>query len=132
MDWIATYNDSSEYSSDDHTWESLPSEGFIKLMITLPAGGKMQMSGWDFYAVENLSNGIKLSYWKDVVANDINGDPIDEPALNKGASRCFFNDGTAEGISYVDAVDIYTGIPEASIKAGKWVTDELAVELGIL
>jgi hypothetical protein len=132
MYWIATYDDKSEYSSKDYKWEDLPAEGFIKVIITLPAGGKMQVGGWDFYALEDLKNGIKVSYWKDVVSNDINGDPLEEPRLNQGANRHFYDDGTADKIAYVDAAEIYTGIPEISIKKGKWVTDELAKELGIL
>lgn len=132
MDWIATYSDKTEYSSNDHVWESLPSNGFIRLTIILPAGGRMQVNGWDFYALKDIENGIKVSFWKDTVANDINGDPINEPALNKGGNRHFYDDGTADKPFYVDAEEIYAGIPETFIKAGVWVTDELAKELKVL
>ena len=132
MNWKATYDDKSEYNSDEHKWEDLPSEGFIKLIITLPAGGKMGVSGWDFYALEEIEKGLKVSYWKDVVANDINGDPIEELYLDKGGFREFFDDGSANDVTYHDAIEVYEGIPETAIKAGRWVTDELAKELGVL
>lgn len=132
MDWSAVYKDKTLYSSDSHAWENLPSEGFIKLIITLPAGGKMGVSGWDFYALEILDNGLKISFWKDVISNDINGNPLYEPYLNKGGNRHFYNDGTADKIEYLDASIIYEGIPASFIKKGIWVNDELAKELGVL
>ena len=132
MNWTALYDDKTEYNSGNHKWEDLPSSGFIKLIITLPAGGKMQVSGWDFYALKKLKNGIRIAYWKDTVANDIDGVPMHEPHLDKGGVRYFFDNGTANKVIYHNAVDIYTGITATDIKAGKWVTDELAKEMGIL
>ena len=132
MTWEALYNDWSEYNSTDHNWEDLPADGMIKVTITFPSGGKMVISGWDFYALEEVESGIKASYWKDTISNDINGDPIDEPYLNKGATRTFFNDGSATGIEYQDADIIFDSIPSNAIKAGRWVEDSIAHEMGIL
>ncbi len=135
MYWEAIYNNKIRYigyAGEDNLWENLPSHGFIKLIITLPAGGKMGISGWDFYALEILDNGLKISFWKDKISNDINGKPMEEPYLNKGGNRHFYNDGTADAIKYEDASIIYKGIPKELIKTGVWVSDELAKELGIL
>lgn len=132
MEWKAVYKDRSIYDSKTHLWKDLPSDGFIKLIITLPAGGKMGVSGWDFYALETLDNGLKISFWKDIISNDIDGNPIYEPALDKGGYRCFYDDGTANTVEYYDASIIYKGIPKSFIKNGIWVDDELAKELGVL
>ena len=132
MDWEATYSDKTVYSSQNYSWEEIPDIGFIKLDITLPTGGKMVSSGWDFYALEEIENGLKVSFWKDTVANDINGNPIEEPYLNKGGNRHFYNDGTADNIEYKDAEEIYKDIPVSLIKKGVWVSDDLARELKVL
>ena len=132
MLWKAIYSDGVEYNSSAYDWVSLPNENFIKLTITLPKGGKMGVSGWDFYALEKLENGLKVSFWKDVIANDINGIPIHEPYLNKGCVREFYNDGTANKVEYFDADVVYKNIPKNLIKAGIWVEDDLAKELGVL
>ncbi len=132
MNWKAVYSDKKIYNSKEYSWEDLPSKGFIKLIILLPAGGKMGISGWDFYALETLDKGLKVSFWKDTISNDINGKPIHEPNLNKGGNRHFYNDGTADKIKYEDASIIYDGIPKSFIKSGIWVKDKLAKELGVL
>ncbi len=132
MEWEAIYSDRSIYTSKDHLWETLPKDGFIKLIITLPAGGKMGVNGWDFYALETLDDGLKISFWKDTIANDIDGNPIHEPNLDKGGNRHFYDDGTADTIKYEDAPIIYKGISDNLIKAGIWVKDDLAKELGVL
>lgn len=132
MHWEAVYKDRSRYNSKDHKWSNLPKKGFIKLIITLPDGGKMGVSGWDFYALETLLSGLKVSFWKDTIANDINGNPIHEPRLNQGGNRHFYDDGASDTIKYEDASIIYNGISENLIKNGVWVNDELARELGVL
>lgn len=132
MNWEAIYSDKKRYKSKDFLWKDLPKKGFIKLIITLPAGGKMGVSGWDFYALQTLKNGLKISFWKDTVSNDINGKPVHEPYIDKGGNRHFYNDGTADTIEYKDASIIYKGIAANLIKDGLWVTDKLAKELGVL
>jgi len=132
VNWEAVYNDRKIYASKDHLWENLPKNGFIKLTIILPKGGKMGISGWDFYALEILDNGLKISYWKDTISNDINGVTMHEPYLNKGGNRHFYDDGTSDTIKYEDASIIYNGISDNIIKVGVWVNDELAKELGVL
>lgn len=130
--WVATYKDKSQYSSEEYEWSDLPADNFIKLIIMLPAGGRMLVSGWDFYALKLLPNGLRISYWKDVIANDIDGNPMYEPYLDKGGFREFYDDGTANAVTYTDADIIKKDIPGIDIKAGIWVPDELAKELGIL
>lgn len=132
MYWEAVYKNKKRYNSKDYLWKDLPKKEFIKLIITLPKGGKMGVNGWDFYALQTLKNGLKISFWKDKIANDINGKPIHEPNLNRGGNRHFYNDGTADRIEYKDAEIIYQGIPKQLIKDGIWVTDKLAKELGVL
>ena len=132
MNWEATYIDESVYKSSEFAWQDLPKENFIKVIITLPEGGKMQVSGWDFYSLEDLDNGIKISFWKDTFANDIDGNPIFEPRLNQGGNRHFYNDGSSDKPEYLDASIIYNGIPNSIIKNGIWANDELAKKLGVL
>lgn len=132
MYWEAIYSDRSTYNSEMSLWDDIPKEGFIKLIITLPQGGRMGINGWDFYALERLDDGIKVSFWKDKIANDINGKPIQEPYLNKGGNRHFYNDGTADSVEYKDVSIIKKGIPKKLIKHGIWVNDELARELKVL
>ena len=132
MEWKATYSDESEYLSEITNWEDLPATGLIKIFLIFPSGNMVTINGWDFYALEAITKGIRATYWKDTFSNDINGDPLHEPLLNKGVTRSFFDDQTGTEISYKDASTVKSGITANLTKKGEWVTDTLAKKMGIL
>ena len=134
MEWKATYSDGSEYTSQAYKWNELPALGTIKVFLIFPSGNQVTINGWDYYALKVTPTAIQAFYWKDTFSNDIKGDPLAEPMLDKGATRSFWDDETSTHIEYKDADTIKTEgeIPADFIKKGEWINDTLAKEMGVL
>lgn len=131
MKWIIVYNDLKEYHSDNINWNELPSEGVQIVWIIFPNGSRMQVSGWDFYVLEFVGDSIRVTVWKDADPVDINGNPIVDDYAGMFSQRTFSPDNTGTKTKYQPVKEL-PHFPAEIIKAGKWVSDDIAKQLKLI
>lgn len=130
MKWRVLYTDWSIRTSDEYQWEDLPSDNVVKVTIIFDNGGQLIASGWDVYALESEGEGLRLTTWKDEEPSD--------PFYGRGHSRLFLPNGTsADGIDengdlIYQIMEAFYHIHPSLRKRGKWVSDDLAKQMGIL
>lgn len=132
MRWEVLYNNKEIYISENSKWEELPVDGVIIIWIIFPNGSRMQISGWDNYVVEKDRGGLKVTFWKDKDAIDINGNPMFDEYAGMGGHRTFFPDNIGTNIFYLLNKELHLEqFEKEQIKLGRWVPAEIAEEMGI-
>ena len=111
-------------------WSGLPSIGIIIVWIIFPSGSRMQVSGWDYYVVREITNGLGVWMWKDENAVDINGNPIFDEFAGQYCYREFFDDNTGNDITYHPNSEL-PRFKKNEVKEGRWVDDATARQMGI-
>lgn len=124
------HTDWSISTSKTNKWCEIPGTNIVKVTIIFDNGGQLVASGWDVYALEQEGKGLRLTMWKDEEPSD--------PFYSLGHSRLFFPDGSSEGgkdengdLVYLPMHEFFHIHPDLR-KRGRWVSDELAKQMGIL
>lgn len=128
MKWEVLYKDFTKITSEDCNWTDLPVDDVIIIWVIFPSGSRMQLSGWDYYCLRNIPNGISAYMWKDKDAVDINGNPMFDPYAGYYSYREFFNDNSGNSISYHPVRKMPK---QGHTLKGIWVSDRTARKMGI-